>query len=209
MGGFGSGRGQRGKDTTNNMRPLDIRKLQREGQLKPGRSSQTYWKPRDRITALIQINAEEGRIVIHHLACEQGMKYPVFLEWTGCNLGGQRAWFLCPGQGCGRRVAILHGGNSTRFACRHCHKLAYECQRETGDDRAARRADNIRRHLGWKVGIANPVGDKPQGMHWRTFARLKSAHDAFAIAAWEGMAERLGLMNRRLADLESTLNSGV
>ena len=38
MGGFGSGRGQRGKDTTSDMRPLDIRKLQRDGLLTPGQA---------------------------------------------------------------------------------------------------------------------------------------------------------------------------
>jgi hypothetical protein len=38
-------------------------------------------------------------------------------------------------------------------------------------------------------------------MHWRTFERLKTEHDAFANASWAGMAERLGLMNRRLAGL--------
>jgi hypothetical protein len=50
------------------------------------------------------------------------MEYPVRLEWTGCNLGGRRAWFLCPAQGYGRRVAILFRGSI--FACRHCHKTA-------------------------------------------------------------------------------------
>ena len=96
-------------------------------------------------------------------------------------------------------MAILFGGSI--FACRHCHKLAYQCQRETDDDRAMRRADNIRRRLDWEVGIANPEGGKPKGMHWRTFERLKAEHDAFANASWAGMAERLGLMNRRLAGL--------
>ena len=93
-------------------------------------------------------------------------------------------------------MAVLFGGSI--FACRHCQKLTYECQRETDDDRAARRADTIRRRLGWKVGIANPVGDKPKGMHWRTFVRLKAEYAAFANTAWAGMAVRLGLMNRRL-----------
>jgi len=126
----------------------------------------------------------------------QSMEYPVYLEWTPCNLGGRRVWFRCPAQGCGRRVAILFGGSI--FACRHCHKLAYECQRETYDDRAMRRADTIRRRLGWEAGIANPEGGKPKGMHWNTFERLKAQHDAFANASWAGMAERLGLINRRL-----------
>ena len=64
-----------------------------------------------------------------------------------------------------------------------------------------RRAETIRRRLGWEAGIANPGGDKPKGMHWRTFERLKAEHDAFANASWMGMAARLGLMNRRLAGL--------
>jgi hypothetical protein len=55
--------------------------------------------------------------------------------------------------------------------------------------------------LGWQAGIANPKGDKPKGMHWRTFERLKAEHDAFANASWAGMAERLGLMNRRIVGL--------
>jgi len=129
----------------------------------------------------------------------QAMEYPVTLEWTPCNLGGRRAWLLCPARGCGRRVAVLFGGSI--FACRHCHKLAYQCQRETDDDRAMRRADTIRRRLGWKVGIANPIGAKPKGMHWRTFHRLLTEYHAFALASWEGTAQRLGLLNRRLDNL--------
>ena len=39
MGGMGSGRRyQGGKDTTSDMRPLDIRRLQRDGLLTPGRA---------------------------------------------------------------------------------------------------------------------------------------------------------------------------
>ena len=64
-----------------------------------------------------------------------------------------------------------------------------------------RRADTIRRRLGWGAGIANPEGGKPKGMHWRTFERLKAEYAAFANASWAGMAERLGLMNRRLEGL--------
>lgn len=78
------------------------------------------------------------------------LRYPVTLEWTSLHFGGRRAWFLCPARGCGRRVAVLYGGST--FACRYCHKLVYECQRETADDRAMRRADTIRRRLKWPRG---------------------------------------------------------
>lgn len=212
MGGPGSGRRyQGGKDTTSDMRALDVRRLQRDGLLTTGRAFSWQWSVRGREVASIQMRTEAGRVILDYRSRSKGgewqpMEYPVYLEWTGCNLGGQRAWFLCPAQGCGRRVAILYGGSM--FACRHCHKLAYECQRETDDDRACRRADTIRRRLGWEPGILNGPGWKPKGMHWRTFERLRSKHDYFVTASLAGMAERLGMVNRRLNGLWDDLKGG-
>ena len=104
----------------------------------------------------------------------------------------------------GAALAILFGGSI--FACRHCHKLAYDCQRETDDDRAARRADTLRRRLGWEAGILNGDGGKPKGMHWRTFERLKARHDAYVGVSLAGMARRLGLMDRQLSELDLDLD---
>ena len=206
MGGWGSGRGQRGKDTTSDYRALDVRRLQRDGLLTPGRSFGWNWTRDGETVASIQVRAETDRIILNYRHKSGGsdwqpMDYPVRLDWTNCTLGGRRAWLLCPARGCGRRVALLYIGGAGIFACRHCYKLAYQCQRETDDDRAMRRADTIRRRLRWGTGIANPEGGKPKGMHWRTFERLKTEYAAFANASWTGMAERLGLMNRRLAGL--------
>jgi hypothetical protein len=187
------------------MRALDIRRLQRDGLLTPGRAFGWHWTRNGEQISDINIRTEAERVILNYRSRSNGgdwqpMAYAVYLEWTGCNLGGRRAWFLCPAVGCGRRVAILFGG--AVFACRHCHKLAYECQRESDDDRAMRRADTIRRRLGWGAGIANPEGGKPRGMHWHTFNQLKAKYDAFANASWAGTAERLGLMNRRLDGLD-------
>jgi hypothetical protein len=206
MGGWGSGHGQRGKDTTNNMRALDIRRLQRDGLLIPGRAFGWNWTRNGETVASIQMRASDEFVTLiyrHQKDGEewQSKEYPVPLDWTPCTLGGRRAWFICPAAGCGRRVALLYFGGAGIFACRHCYKLAYACQRETADDRAMRRADTIRRLLGWGAGIANPEGGKPKGMHWRTYERLKAEYAAFANASWAGMAERLGLMNRRLDGL--------
>jgi hypothetical protein len=206
MGGLGSGRNgrrRRGKDTTSDMHPLDIRRLQHDGLLTPGRVFGWHWTRNGKEVASIRIRAEADHVILDYRSLNDGgewqpMNYPVTLEWTPCKLGGRRVWFLCPG--CGRRVAILFGG--AIYACRHCHNLAYQCQREPDDDRAIRRAETLRRRLGWVAGIANPAGGKPKGMHWRTFARLQAEYAAFANASWAGMAERLGLVNRRLAGLE-------
>ncbi len=200
MGGYGSGR-RWGKNTTSDMRPLDIRRLQRDGLLTPGRASGWHWTVDGKEVSSIQMRAEADRVILNYRSRSNSgewrpVEYPVYLEWMPCNLGGRRAWFRCPAQGCGRRVAVLFGGSI--FACRHCHKLAYACQRETDDDRAARRADTIRRRLGWKPGILNPLGWKPKGMHWRTFERLKAEHDAYANASLMGIARRLGLRNIKI-----------
>lgn len=199
MGGVGSGRRyQGGKETTDDMRALDIRRLHREGLLTPGRAFGWQWTRGGNEVASIQIRTESDRVILGYRTQRNGgewrpMEYSVYLAWTDCNLGGRRPWFLCPAQGCGRRVAILYGGSI--FACRHCHKLAYECQRETDDDRAARRANTIRRRLGWEPGIFNPSGWKPKGMHWRTFERLKAEHDALVGESLTGMAKRFGLLD--------------
>ena len=128
------------------------------------------------------------------------MEYPVRLAWTDCTLGGQRGWLLCPARGCGRRVALLYLGGSGIFACRHCYELAYASQRETPDDRAARRADRIRDRLGWEAGILNDEGEKPKGMHWRTFHRLYAEHDNLVNASLRGMMRKLGKLGVGLDD---------
>lgn len=202
MGGMGSGRRyQGGKDRTSDMRTLDIRRLQRDGLLTPGRAFWWKWTRNDEEVASIQIWTGPDRVILKYRQRSGGgewqpMEYPVHLEWTDCNLGGIRAWFLCPVQGCGRRVAILYGGSV--FACRHCHELNYECQRESDDDRAARRADTIRRRLGWEPGILNGSGFKPKGMHRRTYERLKAEHDAYVQRSLMGMAKRFRLLDDSL-----------
>lgn len=199
MGGMGSGRRyQGGKDTTSDMRTLDIRRLHRDDLLTPGMAFGWKWTRNDEEVASIRISTEADRVILNYRSRSNGgewqpMEYPIYLEWTDCNLGGMRPWFLCPARGCGRRVAILYGGSI--FACRHCHNLNYECQRESDDDRAARRADTIRRRLGWEPGILNGSGGKPKGMHWRTFNSLKAEHDACVQRSLTGMAKRFRLFN--------------
>lgn len=189
MGGLGSGRRfQEGKHTTTDMQALDVRRLSRKGLLAPGDSFIWTWTINDEPAASVRISVGVDRLVLGYRARLRGgwqqMDYPVFLQWTRCNFGGQRVWLTCPIRKCGRRVAILYGGSV--FACRRCHELAYESQREHIDDRAARRADTIRRRLHWEPGILNGNGVRPKGMHHRTYDRLLSNHERhvkFCIAA--------------------------
>jgi hypothetical protein len=100
--------------------------------------------------ASIQMRAEQDHTILIYRHRSGGSEwtdaqYPVLIVRTPCNLGGSRAWFICPAAGCGRRVAILYGGGI--FACRHCYQLAYPSAREDAGDRAARRADKLRARL--------------------------------------------------------------
>lgn len=204
MGGFNSGR-RGGGLCTDDMRPLDVRKINRAGLLNAGRSFSWQWTCNDEVRATINLwvtDTDRVRLDYRNRSAHQNggewetMQYTVLLDWTPCAFGGQRVWWRCPALGCGRRVAVLHGGRV--FACRQCNRLAYRCQREFDDDRASRRADTIRRRLGWQAGILNGNGLKPKGMHWRTFERLEREHDDYVNASLTGMAARLGLLRCQL-----------
>jgi len=171
--------------------------LARDGYLKAGMAHGWQWTRRGEVVASIQMAVEAGRVRLIYRVRDRGgewqdMNYPVTLDRTPCHLGGERVWWRCPAMGCGRRVAVLYGGKV--FACRHCHKLAYACQRETDDERATRRADTLRERLGWEPGILNGEGGKPKGMHWRTFERLRAEHGAYVNRSLLGMAQRFGLL---------------
>jgi hypothetical protein len=97
-----------------------------------------------------------------------------------------RKWFACPARGCGRRVAKLYGGRI--FACRHCYQLAYPFQREAAFQRSQRRADRSRTRLRWREGFEDCRGEKPKGMHWRTYHRLVAELEHFEEAADVGFA---------------------
>jgi len=199
MGGLGSGRHWYwgAEDPTDDHRSIDVRRWRRDGLLIPHQSFGWQWLRRGEAVASIGVRTEPGRVVLtyRHRSGGENWKdesYPVHLDWSACNLGGQRPWFLCPARGCGRRVAILYLGGGI-FACRNCYQLAYTCQRETYTDRVARKANRIRKKLGWEPGILNANGWKPKGMHWRTFERLTAQHDAFVQTSLSGMAARFGI----------------
>lgn len=202
MGGIGSGRRCRyGKDATEDSRPLDIRKLHRAGLLKPNRMFGWQWTINDKAIADIDVRVGVQYVVLtyrHRSRSKtdwEDVEQTIHLNHTSCTYGGTRPWWLCPS--CGRRVAVLYGPGKL-YACRHCCELAYSSQRETSSDRAMRRADKIRRRLGWPIGIGNPKGTKPRGMHWRTFARLNARHDELAWRSLAGWAQRLGILKDRI-----------
>ncbi|QPJ61642.1 MAG: hypothetical protein G3M70_06990 [Candidatus Nitronauta litoralis] len=164
------------------MLQIDIRLWHREGWLTAHQNFRVTWSRGGEVRNNIEVHVKDNHVILNYKHRQSGDEwkkesYPVYLDWTHCNYGGKRPWFLCPVQGCRRRVAILYSAGI--FACRQCNQVLYTSQMENEMDRATGRADKIRDRLGWEPGILNGNGLKPRGMHWRTFERLSAEHDFY------------------------------
>ena len=209
MGGIGSGNWYRfdKKITTGECHSLDVRYLHREGLLMSGRWFTLRWLRGDRETGSIRgavegnVRAERVILLYRHRNGPGGewedVGEPVPLSWTACNLGGERPWFICPGAGCGRRVAILYGPGKY-FLCRHCYDLVYQSQRDNAMYRALHRAQDIRRQLGGSANMTEPFPEKPKGMHHETYMRLWWEHHEAEMEQLLGMREWLDKLEKKV-----------
>jgi len=189
MGGYGSGRQSQNK-LTDNCLIIDVRQWQRENLLVAGHSFDTSWSRGGNPIGNMGVSVASGYLTLSYNCQVNGgdwerLNYPVRLQTTPCNYGGTRFWLTCPAIGCGKRIAKLYLGDKY-FACRHCYRLAYPCQRETENDRIIRKAEKLKVKLRWPQGLYETVGKKPKGMHWKTFRRLQGEYDAMIIIGLEG-----------------------
>jgi len=97
----------------------------------------------------------------------------IMFSRTPCNYGGYRTWFICPD--CNRRTTSLYWRvtdgipdlRTEKLACRKCQGLVYASE---GRDRGRgnlNRAERLYEKIGGKYG------NKPKGMHWNTYNRLR------------------------------------
>jgi hypothetical protein len=167
------------KDTVEGHKQLDVRQLKRAGRLFPGSCFSWQWSVDGKPTGDIRIRVEAGHVDLIYRYRSRGQEQwedveeRVRLVWTPCNYGGERPWFLCPGQSCGRRVAVLYAAG-IYFLCRHCYEPTYSCQQETTPFRLLSRAQKLRDRLGASPCIDDAIIKKPKGMHWRTFRQQSS-----------------------------------
>ncbi len=191
MGGYGSGERWRSKPKTDAALRLDIRWLARVGLIRPGLSGwmPMYWTCNGKPSGDIRVRYDGQRP--DELILDYRTRGPYETDWTDirdvvalertpCHYGGERIWCRCPG--CGSRRAVLYSVHG-RFRCVPCNRLAYSSTREEPLDR---RGEKITDRLGaereWVLNWLVPPF-KPEGMHWRTYERLRREWQAVDAAA--------------------------
>ena len=177
---------------TDQLRRLDIRQLHRDGCLErvdAGRVTVTWDGGssidvvKDRTGILLEYSVVDGED-------REERSERIVIQRTRCHFGGSRVWWFCPR--CGRRCAILYGGRW--FLCRHCHGIRYRSQSLGKGERLLRKAERIRTRLGGSGVVFDLFPDKPKGMHWRTYRRLR---DEAEEAKARGLTLALGAFGSR------------
>lgn len=176
-----------GRQTTESCYAIDVRDWERRNLFATGTSFEVEWSNNGNVVASIHVQAEPDCLILSYSYQQfeehwHAVEYPIRLEWTGCHFGGRRAWFLCPGERCNRRVAILYSGKI--FACRRCHRLTYTSQRQQAWQRALSRAQRIRTKLGGSRSLFDDFPPKPTHMHWSTYERLRFECEQATSRAW-------------------------
>lgn len=179
MGGYFSGRwgGISTRRTTNESLSLGISALKKC--LVGGEWSLSWrWKRGNEDAGNVGLLVSRERVVFLYTVTRgdgvpDTVRDEVSLTWTGCNYGGGRAWYVCPGCGARRRVLYLPPG-ATRFRCRECHKLAYGTQQMDAHDRHLHRIRMLHKKLDSGEGAYYPfrVPPKPKGMRWATYYQI-------------------------------------
>jgi len=187
------------KETTESQRRVDIRFLKKQGWLIPNTVGTLSWTSRGKPSGNINYHIGSNHMVLDYNIQINGgdwqpIEQTVFFNWTPCNFGGRRQWFLCPG--CGRRVAVIYGAGRL-FLCRHCHRLTYGSQQETRPFRLLRRSRKIKERLGVDHPMDWPTV-KPKGMHRRTFNELRIQALRYEDLGWTSAAMALGIPTDRL-----------
>lgn len=196
MGGIGSGNFWRwaSRDTCESYTRIELPYLRKRGMLRPGYFGSLSWKRGGEPSGNIRFQMHESSMEVRYRyrktgqAEWQAVREHIPFAFTPQHLGGQRRWFVC--LSCRRRCTVLYGG--THYRCRKCWNLAYQSQHEEPHDRALSQAQKLRQRLGGSPFTDEPFPEKPKGMHWRTYEKLKAKGEALDERSERAALARLG-----------------
>lgn len=220
LGGFGSGKYDRygRKRACEEVKSIDIRQLKRKRCLDQEGYTYLSWtfggKPSgnismkmlgDRLNFLYStINNRSGK--------KQELNYWINLDYTFCNYGGKRVWFLCPI--CYRRRALLYCDQDGYFKCRKCANLNYRSSQKEKDViyRIDNKIESIRKKLGIpECNILDVLerAEKPKYMHHDTYIglikKLMSLYDKRDVGFSDNLKKIEKHANKRLQRKDSFL----
>ena len=185
MGGSGSGRWG-GRRTTDCAFALNLDRLIRQGQFKPGYAvgGTIVWTRNGEPEPVASICYEahlhgdgHGHARLMYATTRDGERHDTDLRirmtTTPQPFGSRRWWFICPSTG--ERVGRLYlPAGATTFASRKAHRLVYQSQRYSPADRRNERMFKLRRQLGNSGGLGDSI-TKPPRMRWTTFEKKAQA----------------------------------
>jgi hypothetical protein len=134
--------------------------------------------------ASIGYSSDGEAVTLSYALDGASMQQRVTILRTACNFGGARAWFACPR--CRRRVVKTYLAGCV-FGCRVCYGLAYTSQSEDAIGRSWRAQAKLEARLG-------EDGERPKGMHWRTYKRLPERIEDREATSDKGLAALLARM---------------
>jgi len=193
------------KATVESCRSICVLDWHRRGCFRSSRRFSWAWRRDGERVASINVETERHRVTLKYRSRRYGegwasakQQFPVV--WTPCRFGGERPWFICSvcanGTYCGRQVTKLYQA-ARLFACRQCYRLAYASQRESAHERGLLKAQRIRMRLGGSANMLDDFPEKPKGMHWRTYQRLRHVHNAAQARSFIGLTEFVKRLRKR------------
>jgi hypothetical protein len=191
--GRGRFRHNKAKQTTGKCPSLDVRRLQRNGLLRPAYAFPYHWRRNEQRAASVDVRVEADYVALSYCyrTCDGESKsafQSILIERAPCYYGRQRVWFRCPQDGCGRGAAILYG--NVQLCMPPLPPLAYPSQRKPAYLRALGKAQAIRRWLGGTANMSDLYPEKPKGMHRQTYERLRRQHDIADANSWPSWLRR-------------------
>jgi len=200
MGGSGSGNRYRysTKPTEQNFWRFSTQSLKKFAHIKQGQCSNGTWQWSRNGEVCSWIRYEINtcgdlpwmRVYYTNKGSGKDYDYKIYLTTTHPRYGGVRWWFLCPAQGCRRRVGVLYLAHI--FACRHCCNFAYSTQNEDRMSRLLSKAQKIHQQLGGD-GVVDGEPPKPKWMRWKTYWRKVQQMEEADAGSWAEAGRRFGI----------------
>lgn len=194
MGGIRSGRkpSENQRLRTEDCPRLDLRSWKRGKYLYPGQEFGGADAPYG-LGPHLRVQTYDRHLVVSDPStrcCDEPRRTVIQIERSKCAFGGNRDWFMCPSEGCGKRVVVLYVV-AGKIVCRACGKLTYRSQYESPYYRALNRAQTTRVILGGPPNLMLPFPTRPRGIRGSRYCTMRDRALKAESLCWDSLTKRL------------------